>query len=354
MDALLYDLPPPLMEQLCRVMDTGGDLLGWRGLAVRVVTDYTEVRRLERLEAAGRSPSRELLWSWAQQNTRVRDLLLVLQDMGHWRALQLLQGPTPAAAPQQQRHPQVEGDRSTPPGENWVWGAGHRPPVLTLRDVIRDLHPGTKISEKDFTDVHRVQVGGQSYAVKMFKQVQSLSWRQRWDDFLKEVEVQRLHQHPNILDLTACFSDQVIYCLVSPYLSHGSLHHRLHQQEGTAPLTWEQRLAVIKGVAKALHHLHTAPPTPLICGNISSSNVLLDDALQPRLSDVGVARLRPGPPPQGCSTTTVSRGVGSSQGYLPEEFIRHQRPTSSLDVYSFGMVRSSTPQFHPPPPEGSN
>lgn len=59
--------------------------------AVRILPTLLEVRMLERMEAAGRSPTRELLWSWAQQRPRVRDLLRVLQDMGHQRALQLIQ-----------------------------------------------------------------------------------------------------------------------------------------------------------------------------------------------------------------------------------------------------------------------
>lgn len=63
--------------------------------AVRVVPSLLEVRMLERVEAAGRSPTRELLWSWAQENSRVQDLLKVLQDMGHLRALQLFQGQAP-------------------------------------------------------------------------------------------------------------------------------------------------------------------------------------------------------------------------------------------------------------------
>lgn len=62
--------------------------------AVRIATSQLEVRMLERVEAAGRSPTRELLWSWAQQNARVQDLCTVLQQMGHQRALLLFQGPT--------------------------------------------------------------------------------------------------------------------------------------------------------------------------------------------------------------------------------------------------------------------
>lgn len=59
--------------------------------AVRISSSLLEVRMLERVEAAGRSPTRELLWSWAMQNSKVQDLLEVLQDMGHQRALQLFQ-----------------------------------------------------------------------------------------------------------------------------------------------------------------------------------------------------------------------------------------------------------------------
>lgn len=59
--------------------------------AARIVPSFTEVRMYERLEAGGRSPKTELLWCWAQQNPRVQDLLEVLQDMGHYRAMQLFQ-----------------------------------------------------------------------------------------------------------------------------------------------------------------------------------------------------------------------------------------------------------------------
>jgi len=41
--------------------------------------------------AAGKSPTQELMWSWAQQNKRVGDLLKVLDEMGHARATSLFQ-----------------------------------------------------------------------------------------------------------------------------------------------------------------------------------------------------------------------------------------------------------------------
>lgn len=38
------------------------------------------------------------------------------------------------------------------------------------------------------------------------------------------------YQHPNILELLGCFSDEGRYCLVYPYLPSGSLFQRLHHQ----------------------------------------------------------------------------------------------------------------------------
>ena len=70
----------------------------------------------------------------------------------------------------------------------------------------------------------------------------------------------------------------------------------------------------------------------------SSGHILLDAALQPQLSNVGLSRLRP-PSPRQTSTLTTQSGIHENLGYLPPEFIRHDgKPSCSLDVYSFGMV----------------
>ncbi|XP_019955370.2 interleukin-1 receptor-associated kinase 3 isoform X1 [Paralichthys olivaceus] len=357
-DTLLYDVPPAVLESFHRIMDGGGDTLGWRGLAVRILPSYLELRMLERLEVAGRSPSRELLWSWAQQNTRVRDLQKVLQDMGHLRALQLFEGPAEVSeSPLPPSHQQAESKGQTSAAEvksevspssqpsNLMWSAaGNKPLVLTLQDVIegtRGFHPETRIAGGRFANVYRARIGNNTLAVKLFKQINGVSWRKLWDAFKKEMEVHHMYQHPNIVELLDCFSDEDHYCLVYPYLHNGSLYHRLHRQDGKPPLFWEERLTIIKGIAKALHHLHLAQPCPVICGNISSENILLDDALQPKLSDFGLARLRPYKASQQC-TITLETDYHSNLGYLPEEYIRDGKLSFSLDVYSFGMVIMET------------
>ncbi|XP_031725711.1 interleukin-1 receptor-associated kinase 3 isoform X1 [Anarrhichthys ocellatus] len=357
----LYDVPPVVAERLCKILDSGDDRLGWRALAVRVVPSMLEVRMLERVEAAGRSPTWELLWSWAQENPRVQDLLKVLQDMGHHRALQLIQGPAQSESPVPPsiQHAESGGQMSADEEKGSfqreessasqalcpVSSAGDsQPPAITFQDVIdgtRGFHHDMRIAEGHFSDVFRAQMGSKKVAVKLFKQTNMASWKKLWDAFRREMEIHHLYRHPNILDLLCCFSDEGRYCLVYPYLPNGSLFHRLHHQDGEPPLSWQQRLAIIKGTAKALHHLHTAQTSPVICGNISSANILLDDALQPKLSNIGLARLRPHSANQNCTVTLDTRSH-SNLGYLSEEYIRDGKLSVSLDVYSFGMVVMET------------
>lgn len=59
--------------------------------AARISPSWLDVRCTEMREAAGKSPTQELLWCWAQQNKTVGDLLRVLEEMGHQRALSLFQ-----------------------------------------------------------------------------------------------------------------------------------------------------------------------------------------------------------------------------------------------------------------------
>ncbi|TNN26990.1 Interleukin-1 receptor-associated kinase 3 [Liparis tanakae] len=129
---------------------------------------------LERVEAAGRSPTRELLWSWAQENPRVQDLLTVLQDMGHHRALQLLQGPA---------QPESSAEE-------------HQPPEITFQDIVdgtRDFHHEMRIAEGHFSDVYRAQTGREEVAVKLFKQTDTVSWKNLWDVFREEMEIQHVY-----------------------------------------------------------------------------------------------------------------------------------------------------------------
>nr|AYN64862.1 IRAK-M [Ctenopharyngodon idella] len=343
----LFDVPPVLMATFCRLMDSGVDGLGWRALAARILPSQLEVRCTEMYAAAGKSPTQELMWSWAQQNKTVGDLLKVLDEMGHVRARSLFQSqdscvlksPSPPLFATNLPNNEISCQISALHPESISVKGEKQKYFITYLDVIegtRHFHQDLKIGGSAFAEVYCGRWGNRSFAVKVFKQESKANWKALWEKFTKEIEVLQLYQHPNILELWGSFSETDRFCLVYPYLRNGSLFHRLHE-EVESPLSCQERLNIIKGTAKAVHHLHTAQPCMVICGNITSSNILLDEQLQPKLSDFGLARLRPHSVDQSC-TIVMDTSSHSNLDYLPEEYIRDGKLSVKLDVYSLGMV----------------
>lgn len=58
-------------------------------------------------------------------------------------------------------------------------------------------------------------------------------------------------------------------------------------------LGWKQRYDIILEIAKGLAYLHEEYHVRIIHRDIKTNNILLDDDLQPRISDFGLARLLP-------------------------------------------------------------
>ncbi|XP_026065911.1 interleukin-1 receptor-associated kinase 3-like isoform X2 [Carassius auratus] len=343
---LLFDVPPVLMGSFCRLMDSGIDGLGWRALAAHILPSQLEVRCTEMYVAAGKSPTQELMWLWAQQNKTVGDLLKVLDEMGHTRARSLFQSQDScklksSSAPLFAKY-LLNSEKScqTPalyPESVSVKGEKQKY-FITFSDVLegtRHFHQDLKIGSSVFAEVYCGKWGNRSFVAKVFKQENKANWKALWEKFTKEIKVLQLYLHPNILELWGSFSEADRFCLVYPYLHNGSLFHRLHE-EVQRPLSWQERLNIIKGTAKAVHHLHTAQPCMVICGNITSSNIFLDEHLQPKLSDFGLAHLRPHSVDQSC-TIVMDTASHSNLGYLPEEYIRDGKLSVKLDVYGFGM-----------------
>ncbi|MEE6528426.1 hypothetical protein FKM82_030714, partial [Ascaphus truei] len=129
-------------------------------------------------------------------------------------------------------------------------------------------------------------------------------------------------------------------CLIYLYLPNGSLEDQLHSQGSFSPLSWQQRVVILQGAACGIQFLHTCQPS-VIHGDIKSSNILLDQALTPKLGDFGLARFS-----RYTSCAGRSRSVGQTStvrgtlAYLPDEYVKLGKLTLELDTYSFGVVSS--------------
>ncbi|XP_022145862.1 protein STRUBBELIG-RECEPTOR FAMILY 5-like [Momordica charantia] len=115
--------------------------------------------------------------------------------------------------------------------------------------------------------------------------------------------------------------------LIYEYFVNGSLHGFLHMSDDfSKPLTWNTRVRIALGTARALEYLHEVCLPSIIHMNIKSSNILLDAELNPRLSDYGLA------------TFYKNRSANPGGGYDAPERLKGSSYTIKTDTYSLGVV----------------
>ncbi|XP_029810435.1 interleukin-1 receptor-associated kinase 3 [Suricata suricatta] len=206
-----------------------------------------------------------------------------------------------------------------------------------IRDGTKNFHKDFLIGEGEIFEVYRAEIQNRTYAIKLFKQEKKMQCKKQWKRFLSELEVLLLFHHPNILELSAYFTESEKFCLVYPYMRNGSLFDRLQCVGNTAPLSWHIRINVLIGTSRAIQYLHNTEPCSVICGSVSSANILLDDQFEAKLTDFGLAHFRPHLEHQN-STISMTSSSTKHRWYMPEEYIRQGKLSIKTDIYSFGIV----------------
>ncbi|GJY74893.1 protein STRUBBELIG-receptor family 8 [Tanacetum coccineum] len=123
------------------------------------------------------------------------------------------------------------------------------------------------------------------------------------------------------------------------YIANSSLQDLLHfVDDRRKTLTWNAHVRVALGTARALYssfinkYLNEVCLPSVVHRNLKSANILLDEELNPYLSDSGLAALM-----RDTEREVVTQLVGSF-GYSAPEFALSGIYTVKSDVYSFGVV----------------
>ncbi|KVH99985.1 Protein kinase, ATP binding site-containing protein [Cynara cardunculus var. scolymus] len=119
--------------------------------------------------------------------------------------------------------------------------------------------------------------------------------------------------------------------LVYEYMPNRSVEDHLSTRS-EAPLSWTMRLKVAQDAARGLAYLHEEMDFQIIFRDFKSSNILLDDQWNAKLSDFGLARLGPEE-----GLTHVSTAVVGTMGYAAPEYIQTGHLTAKSDVWGYGV-----------------
>ncbi|KAI3763453.1 hypothetical protein L2E82_13310 [Cichorium intybus] len=207
--------------------------------------------------------------------------------------------------------------------------------TFTFRELAaatNNFRPDCFLGEGGFGCVYRghLQGSGQVVAVKQLDR----NGLQGNREFLVEVLMLSLLHHPNLVNLIGYCADGEQRLLVYEFMALGSLEDHLHDvPPDREALDWNTRMKIAAGAAKGLEFLHDKANPPVIYRDFKSSNILLDEGFQPKLSDFGLAKLGPTG-----DKSHVSTRVMGTYGYCAPEYAMTGQLTVKSDVYSFGVV----------------
>ncbi|XP_057866533.2 probable serine/threonine-protein kinase PBL7 isoform X2 [Cryptomeria japonica] len=202
----------------------------------------------------------------------------------------------------------------------------------TVPSATKNFRPDYLLGEGGFGRVYKglLESTGQVVAVKQLDR----NGLQGSREFLVEVLMLSLLHHPNLVNLIGCCAEGDQRLLVYEYMPMGSLEDHLHDlPPDKEPLDWNTRMKIAAGAARGLEYLHDKANPPVIYRDFKSSNILLDDNFNPKLSDFGLAKLGPVG-----DKTHVSTRVMGTYGYCAPEYAMTGQLTLKSDVYSYGVV----------------
>lgn len=151
------------------------------------------------------------------------------------------------------------------------------------------------------------------------------------DQVLNEVRILCQVNHKCLLRILGCCVELEQPLLVYEYVPNGTLSDHL-QGPNRKLLTWDCRLSVAHATAEGLAYLHFSAVPPIYHRDVKSSNILLDERLNAKVSDFGLSRLAH------ADLSHVSTCAQGTLGYLDPEYYRNYQLTDKSDVYSFGVV----------------
>ncbi|KAM0021767.1 putative protein kinase RLK-Pelle-LRR-V family [Helianthus debilis subsp. tardiflorus] len=204
--------------------------------------------------------------------------------------------------------------------------------VATLQTATNSFSQDNIIGEGSLGRVYKADFSnGKMMAVKKIDNA-ALSLQEE-DNFVEAVSNMSRLRHPNIVPLAGYCVEHRQRLLVYDYIANGSLQDLLHFADDTSKtLTWNARVKVALGTARALEYLHEVCLPSVVHRNLKSANILLDEELNPHLSDCGLAALTPN------TEREVATQLVGSFGYSAPEFALSGIYTVKSDVYSFGVV----------------
>eukprot|EP00257_Ricinus_communis_P021242 XP_015580679.1 G-type lectin S-receptor-like serine/threonine-protein kinase At4g27290 [Ricinus communis] len=202
--------------------------------------------------------------------------------------------------------------------------------LKTISEATNNFSSSNKLGQGGFGPVYKGTLkDGKEVAVKRL----SKSSGQGLNEFKNEVILIARLQHRNLVKLLGCCTHEDEKMLIYEYMPNKSLDFFIFDKMRSKLLDWHKRFHIIGGIARGLLYLHQDSRLKIIHRDLKASNILLDNEMNPKISDFGLARIF------GADQTeaNTNRIVGT-YGYMSPEYAMNGHFSIKSDVFSFGVL----------------
>ncbi|KAJ9140526.1 hypothetical protein P3X46_031162 [Hevea brasiliensis] len=199
----------------------------------------------------------------------------------------------------------------------------------TILAATSNFSEAKKLGEGGFGPVYKGNLpGDQEIAIKRLSRKSG----QGPEEFMNELKLIANLQHKNLVRLLGCCVEREEKMLIYEYMPNRSLDKFLFDPSEKAKLAWDKRLNITEGVAQGLLYIHKFSRLKVIHRDLKASNILLDGAMNAKISDFGMARIF------GINQTEANTNrVMGTYGYMSPEYANSGKFSEKSDVFSYGV-----------------
>lgn len=216
------------------------------------------------------------------------------------------------------------------------------PRGISYKEIIfatNNFSDDRRVAEIDFgTAYHGILEDGTHVLVKRLGMKTCPALRARFSTELQNLGRLR---HRNLVQLRGWCTEQGEMLVVYDFLATRLLSHMLFNNGGKLChkiLQWHHRYNIIRSLASAIVYLHEEWDEQVIHRNITSSSVVIDPDMNPRLTSFALAEFLTRNEHGHHVATDTSNSVRGIFGYMSPEYMESGEANSAADVYSFGVV----------------
>ncbi|KAK8939755.1 Serine/threonine-protein kinase HT1 [Platanthera guangdongensis] len=146
--------------------------------------------------------------------------------------------------------------------------------------------------------------------------------------FTRELNFLSHLYHCNVIKMAAASRNPPVFCIITEYLSGGSLRAFLHKSSHKS-LPFNKLISIALDIAHGMEYIHSQG---IIHRDLKPENILFDENSRVKIADFGIAC-------EEAYCDPLAEDPGTYRWMAPE-MIKHKHYGRKVDVYSFGLVLS--------------